>query len=148
MLRNIIQNYDSKYYYSDKIDVIEDINNGTFENFYDYIFPKKCNHSFHDDCCKKQKKNKNTIKEPKNCNFCKLFLTCENFQKFGLFFSEKFIANVLLMKNNIKITVNERGRMIKEIEKIFYSKIEESYNIDNEKKEKLLKIRKLNQIET
>ena len=35
--------------------------------------------------------------------------------------------------------------MIKEIEKIFYSKIEESYNIDNEKKEKLLKIRKLNQ---
>ena len=144
-LDNIIQNYDSKYYYSDKIDVIEDINNGTFENFYDYIFPKKCNHSFHDDCCKKQKKNKNTIKEPKNCNFCKLFLTCENFQKFGLFFSEKFITNVLMMKNNIKITVNERGRMIKEIEKIFYSKIEESYNIDNEKKEKLLKIRKLNQ---
>lgn len=72
-LDNIIQNYDSKYYYSDKIDVIEDINNGTFENFYDYIFPKKCNHSFHDDCCKKQKKNKNTIKEPKNCNFVNYF---------------------------------------------------------------------------
>ena len=39
-----------------------------------------------------------------------------------------------MMKNNIKITVNERGRMIKEIEKIFYSKIEESYNIDMKKK--------------
>lgn len=141
-LDNVIQNNDSRYYNSDKIDVIDDINNGNFENFYDYIFPKKCNHSFHDDCCKKQKKNKNNLKDPKNCNFCQLFLTCENFQKFGLFFPEKFIANVLMMKKTI--TFEDRGKIIEEIEKIFYSKIEESYNIDSEKKEKLLKIRKLN----
>ena len=138
-LDNIVQNNNDSYYYENKnIDIIEDINNGTFENLYDYIYPKKCYHSFHDECCKKKKYDKNKIKDPKNCDFCQLFLTRENLQKFGIFFSEIFMKDVMMKKKNI------RHRNIDEIEKIFYSKIEASDNIDNEKKEKLLKIRKLN----
>ena len=50
-LDNIVQNNNDSYYYENKnIDIIEDINNGTFENLYDYIYPKKCYHSFHDEC--------------------------------------------------------------------------------------------------
>ena len=38
-LDNTIQS--NSYYYShEQIDIIEDINNGTFENLYDYINPK------------------------------------------------------------------------------------------------------------
>ena len=48
------------------------------------------------------------------------------------------MQDVIMKKKNI------RHRNIDEIEKIFYSKIEASDKIDNEKKEKLLKIRKLN----
>ena len=78
----------------------------------------------------KKKYNKNKIKDPKNCDFCQLFLTRENLQKFGIFFSEIFMKDVMMKKKNI------RHRNIDEIEKIFYSKIEASDNIDNEKKEK------------
>lgn len=45
-----------KFYHSvDEIDVIEDINNGKYENFFDYITQKRYKHFYHEDCCKKWK---------------------------------------------------------------------------------------------
>ena len=140
--------YEDSYYYDHKeINIINDINNGEFENFYDYVTPKKCYHSFHDGCCKKNRNYKKYFKDPKNCLFCNLYLTCENFQKFGLFFSENFVGEFIFnegkKEKRLKL-FDKKKKMIREIENIFYSKIESSDNIDNQKKENLLKIRKMN----
>ena len=55
----------SKYYHSvDKIDVFEDINNGKYENLFDYITQKSFKHFYHENCSKKKKikKEKKIIK--------------------------------------------------------------------------------------
>ena len=58
--------YEDSYNYDyNKIDIIDDLNNGKFENFYDYVIPKKCNHSFHDECFKKNKNYKKYLKTHK-----------------------------------------------------------------------------------
>ena len=126
-----------------KIDIIEDINNGNFSDLYSYITPDKCCHSFHYDCCTKYNFNKEDIKNPDNCPFCKIFLTLDNMNKFGCFFSEGAF-NSLYPITKKTFDVNKRT-MIMEIEKVFYSKIKSSSDIDPEKKDRLLRLKKINQ---
>ena len=41
-----------------EIDVVEDVNNGQFDNLHDYITPKSCCHLYHDKCCNNGNWNK------------------------------------------------------------------------------------------
>jgi len=84
---------------TNKIDVIDDINNGNFSDLYSYITPDKCCHSFHYDCCTKYNYNKENINNPENCPFCKTFLTLDNMNKFGCFFSESNLRSLYPIAN-------------------------------------------------
>ena len=128
---------------SNQIDIIDDINNGNFYDLYSYITPNKCCHSFHNVCWTKYNfKNKN-IKSPENCIFCRIFLTLDNMNKFGCFLSERNFTSLYPIEqykyDGMKKTI------IMNIEKVFYSKIDSSPYIDLSKKDKLLKLKKINQ---
>ena len=62
-------------------------------------------------------------------------------KKFGCFFSEKsFTKSLNLSDNNYKI----KRENIKNIEDIFYSKLDTSYKINISKRENLLRLKKIN----
>ena len=126
-----------------KIDFIADINNEKYNTFLQYITPKICTHFYHDNCLKKYGISKN----PEKCNFCRIFITSENMKKFGCFFSKQFFQKIFKDKINDKRFDYERAKreIIKNIENIFYDEIENSWKIDRIKKEKLLKLKQINE---
>ncbi len=79
--------------------------------------------------------------------FCSLFWTLENMQRFGSFFSKKIFTNII--KDIINDTSNiesARHLIIKVIENIFYSKVENSLIIDEDKKRRIFQIKQMNEI--
>ena len=133
-----------------EIDFIDDINNGNFTSFMKYITPKICNHFYHDNCCEKYKEDnyikknnkKDYIQNVNKCNFCKFFITYENMQKFGYFFSRDIFQNLFKYEHNKN--ENDKKEVMRNIEDIFYSKIDNSWKIDRIKREKLIKMKKIN----
>ena len=124
-----------------EIDVVEDINNGRFDNLHDYITPKSCCHLYHDKCCDNENWNKRKLKVNTTCHLCLNFMTLDNMKKFGCFFTEKaFIGSLDLHKDNNQI----KRENIKNIEDIFYSKLDTSYKIDKTKRDKLFRLKKIN----
>ena len=141
---NIFNNYgDNK-----TINVITDINKGKYNSFMEYISPIYCDHFYHESCKDKFKKAYHNFCADnivEYCNFCKIFLTEENMQKFGCFFSKEFFCNYF------KDTINQnfvydsaKKENIKIIENIFYSKIEKSLIIKEDKKWKIEYIKEMN----
>ena len=124
-----------------EIDIIEDINNNRFSNILSYITPEKCCHLYHDKCCLKGNWDKKKLQNPKRCNFCVNFMTLNNMKKFGCFFSEKsFTKSLNLSGDDYKI----KRENIKNIEDIFYSKLDTSYKINKSKRDNLLRLKKIN----
>ena len=140
---NLIINYNKNI----KINVIDDINNGEYKSFKGYIYPKYCEHFYHKSCCK----NYNNIykrcvnNRPLFCYFCSLFLTVKNMQRFGCFFSKKIFTNIFKNIYNDTLDIQStRKEIIKAIENIFYSKVENSSLIDEDKKWRILQIKQMN----
>lgn len=77
--------------------VIEDINSGKFDNIIKYITPTKCDHFFHEKCYQKNGK----------CCFCKSYITVENMNKFGIFFTKENFRDLV----DFFITENDRMEM-------------------------------------
>ena len=68
-------------------------------------------------------------------------MTLDNMKKFGCFFTEEaFIGSLNLHENDYKI----KRENIKNIEDIFYSKLDASYKIDTTKRDKLFRLKKIN----
>jgi len=125
-----------EFYYdaNDKIDIIDEINKGKFDNFMQYIKPEKCSHYSHKFC-----KNYNN-----ECILCDLFMTTKNMKKFGLFFSENDFKQIY--EKDVRDLNDLKKKIIKNIENIFYSEIERTtWGINKTKKENLLRLRKINQ---
>ena len=142
--KNDVLYLEDNYYNNKENEFIDDINNGTFENLFDYITPKKCSHLYHEDCCKKNKiKRENIKKNPKKCRLCDCFITLENMQKFGCFFTKNFFEGLFTRKEYEIGAAKEE--IIKKIEGIAYSKVDSSEEIDTKKKEKLMKLKRVNQ---
>ena len=120
---------------NDKIDIIDEINKGKFDNFMQYIKPEKCSH-YNDEYCKYYNNE---------CILCDLFITTKNMKKFGLFFSESDLKQIY-EKYNVRYLYDLKKKIIKNIENIFFSEIEKAtWGINKTKKEKLLRLRKINQ---
>ena len=119
---------------NDKIDIIDEINKGKFDNFKQYITPEKCEHFYHKNC----------FVFKNECKFCKLFITTSNIKKFGLFFSENDFKQIF--EGHIYNLENLQRDITTKIENIFYSEIEKTtWGINQTKKETLLRLRKINQ---
>ena len=142
--KNIFNKYDK----NKTLNVIEDINKGKYDSFMNYISPKYCQHFYHKSCRNKFSKAFDyffTGPYSKYCNFCKIFLTIDNMQKFGCFFSKEFFVNYF------RDTVNNEFRdylakkeTIKEMENIFYSAIQKSLIIDEDKQWRIECIKEMN----
>ena len=131
--------YDSKNYDNeiDKTELIDDINNNKYNSFIEYITPTKCKHFYHKSCVDKEKFF--------NCYFCKFFITIENMKKFGCFFSKEDFNRILVGRyDNNLLEFFTKLMFISKIEKIFYPQIENSYFLNQRKKEKLLKLKNIN----
>lgn len=130
------------------IDVIDDINKGKYKSFIDYISPKRCEHFYHDSCRNKfrQAYEKFDTKAHVNyCNFCKVFLTLENMQKFGCFFSKEFFVDYFRDTINHRFYYElARLKIIRAIDNIFHSKIDKSLVISEDKKWRIDFIKQMN----
>ena len=135
-----------------KIDIIDDINGEKYNNLIQYITPTKCTHFYHNNCLNKYNnthKKYKILQTPENCVFCNLYITINNMQKFGNFFSKKVFQNIIENPSHYTDSTSSRfdeakKEIIEGIEKSFYSEIEKSFRIDDTKKEKLLQLRKIN----
>ena len=139
------ENDDSKNYDDeiDKMELIEDINNNKYNSFIEYITPTKCKHFYHKSCVDKYEFKYGVYF---NCYFCKFFITVENMKKFGCFFSKEIFNNILVGRYDNSIDHdNTKKKIIKNIEKDFYHQIENSYFLNKRKKEKLLKLKNINE---
>ena len=138
---NIINTNYNNNNYSIKI-MIRDINYNTFVNFYDYITPKKCNHFYHEECWKQFNK--------KECLFCEHFITLENMEKFGCFFTENDFVQIIEAHNKHYGDYNSeklKQNIVKNIKNAFDSIIEEnpeSVSLYKLKKDKLIKMKEIN----
>ena len=147
---NSIDNYDQNINRS--INIIDDINKGKYKSFMDYISPKRCKHFYHKSCIDEFKQAYYYFRTPsdiKYCSSCRIFLTIENMQKFGCFFSKEFFVDYFrdTINNEFKIRMNlARKNIIGVMENIFYSKIEKSLIIDEDKKWRINFIKKLNNL--
>ena len=138
-LENIDSDNDNILDYNKKStnNIINDINNGIFKNFMNYITPKKCSHLYHKSCGPK----------PKNCLFCEMYITPENVKKFGFFFSEDIILEILGLYEFYFSFRSEalKKKVFLNMKNIFYSKVEKSYEINKKYKANLMKIKDLNE---
>ena len=140
------EDYEEDYKISDNIintnknvtiDFIDDINNNKYTSFYKYIDPDCCKHFYHKKCKKSL--------DLHACRFCQLFITSINMQRFGCFISKQYFKD--LLKGIIDDSINIESRriyIIRDIEKIFYSQIENSLTIDKDKKDKILQLKRIN----
>ena len=123
-------------YENKNVDFIKDINNGKFTSLLEYITPKKCPHFFHPNC-KREK-----------CLLCESYITSNNMEHFGCInvndllkiveaynFDSKYDNFDYKSYNNFS-----NFRYFDEINRIFYSKIDKSSTIYQNKKEKLKRI--------
>ena len=144
----IFKNYENNKNKYKAIDVIDDINEGNYKSFMSYISPKYCDHFYHKSCRDKFDQAYDYFEARgliEYCNFCKIFLTMENMQKFGCFFSKEFFINYFRDTINNKFSFKSaREEIIKKIENIFYSKIEKSLIIDKDKKWRIDYIKQMN----
>ena len=111
--------------------IINDINNGTFTNFIEYITPKKCLHLYHKKCGN----------PPKKCFLCQTFITSKNVKNFGFFFTKKMLFEIL--KN--ELVEYYKIECYKKMKSILYSEIEKSQKIKRNYKNNLMKINDMNQ---
>lgn len=139
---------------NDEKDVINDINTGKFRKFLDYIEPKKCRHHYHPQCLNFYEDKKRYLEKPQKCKFCKMFLTVDNFKKFGCFIDEKTFFNIIknfqnYLQDEDKDAENKLDKNRKNFFKILkdklYQEVENSRIIYEYKKNNLIKIKNFNE---
>ena len=134
-LGDININFDDEYFLdynkSNTNYIINDINNGTFTNFIEYITPKKCPHLYHKKCGN----------PPQKCLLCQAFITSKNVKNFGFFFSKKILFEILKYRS----VINYKIDILEKMKSILYSEIEKSQKIKKNYKNNLMKIKDMNQ---
>ena len=146
--------------------IIDDINDGNFKSFLNYIKPDHCRHLYHIKCLNGNNKIRRNLNDCDNCPLCRMFITSKNLKNFGCFFSKSFFQDLIDsdMKNYLKsdkknydyFDYNEKDAYINKFDKkrkdffvklkdIFYSKIEHNKIIKGKYLNNLIKIKNLNE---
>ena len=126
---------------NNQFDIIDDINRGRYDNFIKYITPEKCPHFYHQECCIKYNKKHPNIKDPNNCYFCRYYVTLKNIQIFGCFF-DKYLFKDLIDQS---MSSKAKEKTFQKIKEKFFSLIQNNWKLDSYKKNKLMKIKRINE---